>query len=105
MEEVGILGYDWDDFPLGVVALLRLRTNHPDAKHCDILETYDGVIVVSCQLPDRRISAKGMDPAAVPHRTVAVAVEKAHHILTAAVDVEEHRTAVAAGCSIALGPN
>jgi hypothetical protein len=50
-EELGILGHDWDDFPLEVVAVLHdLHTNHLDVKRGGILGTYDVAVVVNLHL-------------------------------------------------------
>jgi hypothetical protein len=143
-EELGILGHDWDDFPLEVVAVLPdLRINHLDAKCGGILGTVD-FAVVNLHFRGPHKWEGGIDPAAAqphmvaavaaaaqphmvvavaaqshmvvvaaearPHMVAAVAVGLVHHMPTAAVvDVEEHRTSVAAviavGCSNDLGLN
>jgi len=99
-----ILGHDLDGFPLEAVALLHYRISRLDAKHCGSFETCDVVIVVR----GPRILGQGMGPAAARnHTTIAVAVEEARHIPTAAdVGFVDYRTSVAAvvavGCSIDL---
>jgi hypothetical protein len=85
----------------------RLHINRPDVRDYGVLGTYDGEVVVNCQLPCRHKLARGMVPAVAGlRRYIAVAIEETHHIPDAAavgVGARHISAVIAVDCRMYLG--